>query len=72
VPVPKLRRRYARITEYSQMPEITIRQIPASGSRVIGWGGAAEARRLIEDAIAPRDRKRMKFTVRRQAVPLNH
>jgi inorganic pyrophosphatase len=27
VPVPKLRRRYARITEYSQMPEITIRQI---------------------------------------------
>jgi inorganic pyrophosphatase len=33
VPVPKLRRRYARITEYSQMAEITIRQIPASGSR---------------------------------------
>jgi inorganic pyrophosphatase len=25
--MPKLRRRYARITEYSQMPEITIRQI---------------------------------------------
>ena len=51
MPVPTLRRRYARITEYSQMAEITIRQIPASGSRVIGWAAAA-ARRLIEDAIA--------------------
>jgi inorganic pyrophosphatase len=63
VPVPKLTQRYAHITEYSQMPEITIRQIqhffehykdlePGKWVKVIGWGGAAEARRLIEDAIA--------------------
>jgi inorganic pyrophosphatase len=50
VPVPKLRRRYARTTEYSQMPEITIRQIrrffehdkdlePGKWVKVIGWSG---------------------------------
>src|SRR5499427_9742519 len=63
VPVPKLTKRYAHITEYSQMPEITIRQIqhffehykdlePGKCVKVIGWGGAAEARRLIAAAIA--------------------
>ena len=45
------------------MPEITIRQIqhffehykdlePGKWVKVIGWGGAAEARRLIEEAVA--------------------
>ena len=63
VPVPKLTKRYAHITEYSQMPEITIRQIqhffehykdlePGKWVKVIGWGGADEARRFIADAIA--------------------
>jgi inorganic pyrophosphatase len=63
VPVPKLTKRYAHISEYSQMPEITIQQIqhffehykdlePGKWVKVIGWGGAAEARRLIADAIS--------------------
>jgi inorganic pyrophosphatase len=63
VPVPKLTKRYAHITEYSQMPEITIQQIqhffehykdlePGKWVKVIGWGGADEARRFIADAIA--------------------
>ena len=60
VPVPKLTKRYAHITEYSQMPEITIRQIQPffehykdlEPGKVIGWGGAAEARRMMADAIA--------------------
>jgi inorganic pyrophosphatase len=63
VPVPKLTKRYAHITEYLQMPEITIQQIqhffehykdlePGKWVKVIGWGGAAEARRFIADAIA--------------------
>jgi len=63
VPVPKLTKRYAHITEYSQMPEITIRQIqhffehykdlePGKWVKVLGWGDAAEARRFIADAIA--------------------
>src|SRR5215470_17888718 len=62
VPMPKLTKRYAHITEYSQMPEITIQQIqhffehykdlePGKWVKVIGWGGAAEARRLIAEAI---------------------
>jgi inorganic pyrophosphatase len=61
--VPKLTQRYAHITEYTQMPEITIQQIqhffehykdlePGKWVKVIGWGDAAEARRFIADAIA--------------------
>ena len=63
VPVPKLTKRYAHITDYSQMPEITIRQVqhffehykdlePGKWVKVIGWGDAAEAKRLIAAAIA--------------------
>ncbi len=62
-PVPKLTKRYAHITEYSHVPEITIQQIqhffehykdlePGKWVKVIGWGDAAEARRLIAEAIA--------------------
>jgi inorganic pyrophosphatase len=82
--MPKLRRRYARITEYSQMPEITIRQI----RRFFEHDKDLEPGKWVKsDPLgrrrrgAPTDRgrdrarnrkKRMKFTVRRQSVPLNH
>jgi inorganic pyrophosphatase len=63
VPAPRLTQRYAHISDISQMPEITLRQIqhffehykdlePGKWVRVIGWGDAAEARRLIAEAIA--------------------
>ena len=62
VPVPKLTKRYAHITLYSQMPEITIRQIqhffehykdlePGKLVKLDGWGDADEARRLIVESI---------------------
>jgi len=62
VPVPRLTKRYAHITDYSQLPEITVQQIqhsfehykdlePGKWVKVIGWGDAAEARRLIAEAI---------------------
>ena len=63
VPVPKLTKRYAHIHDYSQLPEITIQQVqhffehykdlePGKWVKVLGWGDAAEARRLIVEAIA--------------------
>jgi inorganic pyrophosphatase len=63
VPVPKLTRRYEHIVNYTQLPAITIEQIqhffehykdlePGKWVKVLGWGDAAEAKRLIEEAIA--------------------
>jgi inorganic pyrophosphatase len=63
VPVPKLTRRYAHIHDYTDLPEITMQQIehffshykdlePGKWVKVLGWGDAAEARRLISEAIA--------------------
>jgi inorganic pyrophosphatase len=63
VPMPKLTRRYAHVNTYTDLPEITLQQIehffshykdlePGKWVKVIGWGDAAEARRLISDAIA--------------------
>ena len=63
VPMPKLTRRYAHVTGYADMPQITIEQIqhffehykdlePGKWVKVIGWGDSAEARQLIVDAIA--------------------
>ena len=62
VPVPKLTRRYEHIKNYTDMPAITLEQIqhffehykdlePGKWVKVIGWGDAAEAKRLITDAI---------------------
>ena len=62
VPVPKLTKRYAHIANYTDMPEITLAQIrhffehykdlePGKWVKVIGWGDAAEAKRLISEAI---------------------
>jgi inorganic pyrophosphatase len=63
VPMPKLTRRYAHVNNYTDLPEITWHQIehffahykdlePGKWVKVIGWGDAAEARRLINEAIA--------------------
>lgn len=62
VPVPKLTRRYEHIKNYTDMPAITLEQIqhffehykdlePGKWVKVIGWGDAAEAKRLITEAI---------------------
>ena len=63
VPMPKLTRRYAHVINYTDLPEITLQQIehffshykdlePEKWVKVIGWADAAEARRLISEAIA--------------------
>jgi inorganic pyrophosphatase len=63
VPMPKLTKRYAHVNNYTDLPEITSQQIehffahykdlePGKWVKVIGWGDAAEARRLISEAIA--------------------
>ena len=63
VPMPKLTKRYAHVINYTDLPEITLQQIehffahyqdlePGKWVRVIGWGDAAEARRLINEAVA--------------------
>jgi inorganic pyrophosphatase len=62
VPSAKLTQRYAHVTNYTDLPEITWRQIehffvhykdlePGKWVKLIGWGDAAEARTLILDAI---------------------
>ena len=62
VPVPKLTLRYQHVHEYTDLPKITIEQIqhffehykdlePGKWVKFIGWGSAAEARRLITEAI---------------------
>lgn len=67
VPSPKLTKRYLHVQNYTDLPQITLDQIrhffehykdleAGKWVRVIGWGDAAEARKLITDAIA-RNRK---------------
>ena len=62
VPVPKLTKRYAHVTNYTDLPEITLAQIehffshykdlePGKWVKVLGWGDAAEAKRMIAEAI---------------------
>ena len=62
VPVPKLTKRYAHVTNYTDLPEITLAQIehffahykdlePGKWVKVIGWGDAEEARGMIADAV---------------------
>jgi inorganic pyrophosphatase len=63
VPVPKLTKRYEHIYQYTDLPEITVQQVqhffehykdlePGKWVKLIGWGDAAEAKRLITEAIA--------------------
>jgi inorganic pyrophosphatase len=62
VPSPKLTLRYEKVHEYTDMPSITIKQIehffehykdlePGKWVKLDGWRGAADARRLIVEAI---------------------
>jgi inorganic pyrophosphatase len=62
VPVPRLTRRYENVHNYTDLPEITLRQIEHFFShykdlesnkwvKVTGWGDAAHAKRLISEAI---------------------
>jgi inorganic pyrophosphatase len=63
VPAPRLSRRYEKVHDYTDLPEITRQQIqhffehykdlePGKWVKVAGWGNAAEARQLISAAIA--------------------
>jgi inorganic pyrophosphatase len=62
VPVPKLTKRYEHVKEYTDLPVITLQQVqhffehykdlePGKWVKVLGWGDAAEARKLIGEAI---------------------
>jgi inorganic pyrophosphatase len=62
VPVPRLTRRYESVHDYRDLPEITIKQIEhffqhykdlesSKWVEVLGWGDAAEARRVIVESI---------------------
>ncbi len=63
VPSPHLTKRYVHVLNQSDLPQITLDQIrhffehykdlePGKWVKVLGWGDAAEARRLIAEAIA--------------------
>jgi inorganic pyrophosphatase len=62
VPVPKLTRRYEKVRNYTDLPQITLEQIrhffehykdlePGKWVKIAGWGDADEAKRLIVEAI---------------------
>jgi inorganic pyrophosphatase len=62
VPSSKLTQRYDRVANYTDLPEITIKQIehffehykdlePGKWAKIIRWGDAEEARRLILEAV---------------------
>ncbi len=62
VPSPRLTKRYLHVMNYTDLPEITLEQIrhffehykdlePGKWVKIAGWGDAAQARQLIEEAI---------------------
>lgn len=62
VPSPKLTQRYAKVHNFSDMPDISLHQIEhffthykdlenGKWVKMIGWGDAAEAKKLIVEAI---------------------
>jgi len=62
VPASKLTQRYDRVKTYSDLPDITLQQIrhffehykdlePNKWVKVLRWGGAEDAHRLIEEGI---------------------
>jgi len=62
VPVPRLTRRYEKVLDYLDLPDITLKQIEhffqhykdlesSKWVKVLGWGDAVEAKRLIVEAI---------------------
>ena len=76
VPVPKLTKRYEHVVNYTDMPEITLQQIqhffehykdlePGKWVKVIGWGDAQEAKKLITEAIEREKQRPGKILQRR-------
>jgi len=68
VPSAKLTQRYANVTNYTDLPEISWRQIehfflhykdlePGKWVKLLGWGNAMEAHRLILEAVERAKRK---------------
>jgi inorganic pyrophosphatase len=62
VPTSKLTKRYDKVLNYTDLPEITLQQIehffqhykdlePGKWVKVVGWRDAAEAKRVIADSI---------------------
>jgi inorganic pyrophosphatase len=62
VPVPKLTRRYEHVHNYTDLPDITVKQVQhffehykdledGKWVKTLGWGDAAEARQVIVDSI---------------------
>ena len=62
VPSSKLTQRYDRVANYTDLPQITLKQIehffehykdlePGKWAKIIRWGDAEEARRLILEAV---------------------
>jgi len=62
VPSPSLTKRYVKVENYTDLPDITLEQIKhffehykdlekGKWVKVAGWGDAAEARKLIQEAI---------------------
>ena len=62
MPAAKLTQRYAKVENYTDLPEITIDQIehffahykdlePNKWVKIVRWGDAAEARRLVIEGI---------------------
>lgn len=62
VPSPKLTKRYEKVTNYTDLPEITLHQIqhfferykdlePGKWVKILRWGDAAEARKIIVEAV---------------------
>ncbi|MEZ0168898.1 inorganic diphosphatase [Microvirga sp. TS319] len=62
VPSSKLTQRYDRVENYTDLPEITLKQIehffehykdlePGKWAKIIRWGDVADARRLIQEAV---------------------
>jgi inorganic pyrophosphatase len=69
VPSPKLTQRYLHVHNYTDLPQITLDQIrhffehykdlePGKWVKIAGWGDAAEARRLILEAIEREQRQK--------------
>jgi inorganic pyrophosphatase len=63
VPVSRLTRRYDQVQDYTQLPEITVKQIEhffahykdleeLKWVKVLGWGDVAEAKKIIVEGIA--------------------
>jgi inorganic pyrophosphatase len=63
VPSAKLTQRYARVNTFTDLPEITLKQIehffahykdlePGKWVKIVRWGDAEEARRLVTEGVA--------------------